>query len=82
MNHSEVIHSFLEERHTNENRNELENHICIRFIRKKFKCLIILFLTICIVGETLIMSFDKINFDKFDIIFNKLFPINETSMLN
>jgi hypothetical protein len=76
MSNLEAVHSFLEERPTN--RYELEDHICVRFIRKKFKCLIIFFLTICILGETLIMSFDKINFDKFDIILQKIFHNNDT----
>lgn len=78
----EAMHSFLEEGRVNQNRREFDDHICVRFIRKKFKCLIIFFLTICILGETLIMSFDKINFDRFNDIYDKIFQNNVTQIVN
>lgn len=79
----EVMHSFLEDQPVNRDRNinGLDNHICIRFIRKKFKCLIIFFLTLCVLGETVIMTFDKISFDRFHEVIDRIFSNNYTQIL-
>jgi len=63
---SEVIHSFLEEKPINRETNELENHVCVRFIRKKYKCFIIFFLCIIVVAEATKMVFDKLHLENFD----------------
>ncbi len=65
---AEVVHSFLEEKPLD--RDEyLNNNICVRFIRKKFKCLMIFFLALCVIGETFLVINDKINFN---LIFENL----------
>jgi len=63
---SEVIHSFLEEKPINRETNELENHVCVRFIRKKYKCFIIFLLCIIVVAEATKMVFDKLHLENFD----------------
>ncbi len=69
---AEVVHSFLQE--TPLERNEyLNENICVRFIRKKFKCLMIFFLTIIIIGETFIVINEKVNFN---VIFDQFFKSN------
>ena len=73
-----VMHSFLNEQELNRDEENFQNHICIRFIRKKFKCLIIFFLSICILGETLIMAMDKINFSTFNSILQKFLASNQS----
>jgi len=63
MDTKEAIQSFLEERPNNDKTEYLENNLCVRFMRKKFKCLIIFFLTICIFCETMLVINEKINFN-------------------
>lgn len=71
---SEVIHSFLED--TPSKRHE--ENLFIRFIRKKFKCLIIFFLTLCVVAETFIVAMDKVNFSHLTMFLDKLATNNLT----
>lgn len=75
-----VIHSFLEERPLNRDEESLDNHICVRFIRKKFKCLIIFFLALCVLGETLIMTMDRLQFDNLNAFVHRFINGNETSI--
>lgn len=86
MTNIEAMHSFLEDRSSHRDRqqdyNGINDPICVRFIRKKFKCLIIFFLTLCVLGETLIMTFDKINFDKVNDFYAKIFKENATDILS
>ena len=55
---SEIIHSFLEEQPIDRSNND---HICTRFIRKKFKCLIIFFLAVVVFAEASILTLEKVN---------------------
>ena len=69
-----VMHSFLNEQELNRDEENFQNHICIRFIRKKFKCLIIFFLSICpcnipaaaaseyVIKQCLLLLFDLVLF--------------------
>jgi len=77
MTTAQAIHSFLEEQPL-ERQEYLNNNICVRFLRKKFKCIIIFFLTICIFGETLLMINEKVNFNQ---LFNKLLESTNSSMI-
>lgn len=62
MTTSEVIHSFLKEQPVERN-NEYNDHICIRFIRKKFKCLIIFFLAAVVFAEASMLALENNNFN-------------------
>jgi len=69
MTTSEVIHSFLEEQPV----NRTNDNICIRFVRKKFKCIIIFCLTICVLAEASMLILEKTNItDLWDKILNKM----------
>lgn len=55
---SEIIHSFLEEQPIDRSRND---NICTRFMRKKFKCLIIFFLAVVVFAEASMLTLEKVN---------------------
>jgi len=76
-----VIHSFLEERQLNRDEESFDNHICVRFLRKKFKCLIIFFLSLCVLGETLIMLMDKLQFDNLSTFVHNYMTENKTTLV-
>lgn len=82
----EVIHSFLEEKPINRETNGLENHICVRFIRRKYRCFIIFFLCIIVLAESIKMVFDKLNLDNLDIsrmfLMNRNFSEHDNQNLN
>ena len=73
MTTSEVIHSFLEEQPVDRTKND---HICIRFLRKKFKCILIFFLALCLFAETSMLALEKINFN---VILEKFLSIANQS---
>jgi len=77
MANLEAMHSFLEEVPINRDQN-----IFVRFMRKKFKCFIIFFLTLCVLGETMLMAFDKFNFDNLNQLFKKMIEHNQTNILH
>lgn len=77
-----VMHPFLEIQELNRDEQNNENHICIRFVRKKFKCLIIFFLSICILGETLIMVMEKVNFNSFNYVLERFVLAFNQSMVH
>jgi hypothetical protein len=70
---------------TNENLNTLldektkkdlnsENHIennCVRFMRKKYKCIMLWMLSICCVSQLIILIFDKIDENILNKFLNK-----------
>ena len=82
MSNIQAMHSFLEEKSYEPDKSSFENNLCVRFTRKKFKCLIIFFLTICIFSETLIMTYDKLNFDKLNDIYDRFTKSNLTDKFN
>ena len=63
MSAPQTMHSFLEEQPLERN-DYLNDNLCVRFVRKKFKCIIIFFLTICVFSETLLMVNEKVNFNQ------------------
>ena len=73
MTTSEVIHSFLEEQPVDRTKND---HICIRFLSKKFKCILIFFLALCLFAETSMLALEKINFN---VILEKFLSIANQS---
>lgn len=77
-----VMHPFLEAQELNRDEQNNENHICIRFVRKKFKCLIIFFLSICVLGETLIMAMEKVNFNSFNYVLERFVLAFNQSMVH
>lgn len=71
---SEVIHSFLEDTPSQRHKDNM----FVRFVRKKFKCLIIFFLTFCVIAETFVVAIDKVNFTHLRIFLDKLANDNLT----
>lgn len=69
---TQAIHSFIEE-HPLDRHEYNNNNLCLRFVRKKYKCIIIFFLTICVFGETLLMANDKVNFNELLKLFRNSF---------
>jgi hypothetical protein len=66
---TDVIHSFLEEQPVDRSKD----HICVRFFRKKFKCLIIFCLAVCVFAEASMLVLEKTNVtDVLGKILNKM----------
>jgi len=76
---STVIHSFLDEPRT-EHYSAQNESLFVRFFRKKYKCFIIFCLAICILGESLILIFDKASAEQLNF-FHKVYQSikNQTS---
>ena len=65
------IHRFLTENNRSTN-DENKDGICTRFIKKKFRCFIILFLTIISISELLTTIFSKIDTEILTTLYSKM----------
>jgi len=54
-----IVHSFLEENERVKRDSNEDENLAVRFCRKKFKCILIVCLTLCIFCEASILMMNK-----------------------
>ncbi len=65
------MHGFITEKDRSTN-DENKDSMCTRFIRKKFRCFIILFLAIISISELLTTIFSKIDSEILTTLYSKM----------
>lgn len=77
----EEFHGFI----TNEIKTtqvEDKDDLCTRFIRKKFKCILIFFITIISISELLTTIFSKTDLSVLQNLYQKILSFNTSSLTN
>lgn len=77
----EQIHGFITKEIKTEH-HETNDDLCTRFVRKKFKCIMIFFITIISISELLNTIFAKTDLSVLQNFYQKIISLNVSSLPN